>query len=378
MKQVLYINLDFINYKNKTLAQLKSFNKKGFSTFLISFEQNENNQNEVILYKYEDDMLHIIKKCNVEGKKNKGKTMKKIQQYIIGINDEYKFDIVYIRRVEIAIIFLKKMFKALSKSASIVYEFPTFPFDNIPNKKTKIYQKIELLYFNRFIKKYVKCIPIYKQNKVKENSKMIDVYNGIEIERYDISKRKIREERESINFVGIAHVNKWHGYDKFIKAIEEYEGKEKLTFTIISNKTSELNNLKEYVQNKNLGYMIFFKEYDNVDSIVNECNLYDIAVGGISYYERGAIYDTSIKNKEYCALGIPFINSCIDLSFPTDFKYMYTIKDRMIDINNILRWYESLEKKQLIKEMHQFAKENLTFDKSIQKVIDFVEEVGRK
>ena len=203
---------------------------------------------------------------------------------------------------------------------------------------------------------------------------MVEIYNGREIEKYDISNRKINTNIDYINFVGIAHVNRWHGYGKFIEAIENYNGNRNITFTIISNKTEELERLKKIVTERGLQSKIHFKDYDRINNIMEECNLYDIAIGGISYYERGAIYDTSIKNKEYCAMGIPFVNCCKDLSFPSDFKYMYTLKDKKIDMHQILNWYDKLEKKQILEDMHAYAKENLTFDKSIQKIIDFIGE----
>ena len=110
---------------------------------------------------------------------------------------------------------------------------------------------------------------------------------------------------------------------------------------------------------------VVFKDkcsFEQLDEIIDQ---YNIAVGGLGYHRRGAKYDTSIKNKEYCAWGIPFICACKDLSFDSNFKYLYKVSanEEIIDIEKIVNWYMYIYNCDYREEMYQYAKEHLNFEK---------------
>lgn len=56
---MLYINLDFKNYKNKTLAQLKSFYKNGYATYLLNIEDNN-----IIVYEIDNGQVTTVQEKN--------------------------------------------------------------------------------------------------------------------------------------------------------------------------------------------------------------------------------------------------------------------------------------------------------------------------
>lgn len=371
---ILYINLDFKNYKNKTLAQLKAFNNIGLETYLLSLEQIGDNTYDLVFYKYIDKRLKEVKRYfTIVGERMSYKFNNVIKTYILEIFEDYKFEYIYIRRMDIMIVFYYKLLKYVHKYSKVIYELPTYPFDKVKNIKKVILQKVEMIVFNLLIKKYIDIIPIIKQKDVKIDKKMIEIFNGVDVDKYsnkvDMNRNiNIRQ----INFIGIAHVNYWHGYDRFIKSMKEYSGNKIIKFTIISNETEEIKKLKNLVKKLDLENAVEFINHMEIENIIEQLNLYNIGVGGISYHRRGAVLDTSIKNKEYCLFGLPFIIECEDKAFKKDFNYLYKVEENesLINISDIIDWYFNVYNENTVKDMQKYAADNLTFDVQIKKIIN--------
>ena len=370
MQKLVYINFDFQDYKVKTLSQIKSFMKKGFIAYIITII-NDN----FVIYKVTSNLdLKKIKEEKIcKGNKYKRYKIiaKKVQYNVLKINPQ----ITYIRRFGMKVIFYKKCIRNISKYSKIVFELPTFPFEKTNFIKYNLHQEIECLYLKYIIKKYVNVFAVNIQRDCKKWNNMVEIFNGVNIENFDINKRIQRKfNNKKIKLIGIAHLNYWHGYDRIIKTIED-DDDNILDFTILSNDTDEKNKLEKYVKQKNLNNKVHFLEQHNIN-IMEKINQYDIAVGGIGYHRRGAKFDTSIKNKEYCAMGIPFIISCTDKAFPEDFKYIYKIdaNDNKIDLKKMIAWYKKIaNEKNYIIQMYNYAKDNLSFDKSIEKILLAIE-----
>ena len=154
--------------------------------------------------------------------------------------------------------------------------------------------------------------------------------------------------------------------------MKEYSGDKKITFTIISQDTEENVKVKKLVQEYHMEDQVIFKDrctFDELDQLIDN---YHIAIGGLGYHRRGAKYDTSIKNKEYCAWGIPFVCACMDRSFPDDFKYLCKVPsdESIINIGEIIEWYQSIYEYDYRKEMYEYAKEHLNFAKEYRDLFE--------
>ena len=76
-----------------------------------------------------------------------------------------------------------------------------------------------------------------------------------------------------------------------------------------------------------------------------------------------------MKNREYCAKGIPFIIGYEDKSFK-NCKFLYRVSNdnSLVNIADILEWYNNL--KMTSEEIREFAIQNLSWDIQMKKVID--------
>lgn len=380
MKKLLYINLDFFKYQNKAKAQVKAFQKLNNKVYIATM----NNQQEDCyfeVYKYEKDEFKQIfrnkltKSYKVEQGNNSisslwkrliktKKINKMFKKEVIAYIEKNSFDYCYIRRIGFFVIFLKSMFKSISASSKILYEIPTYPLDKYDSSLINFSQKIEMLYFNLFIKKYVTLIPVILQNDVHLNNKMITISNGIDFNKFkNINTKKPIFENE-IRMIIIAHVLPWHGYDRLIKSIAEYKGNKKIIVDIYGDVNVEVEKLQQLSKELNLEEQIYFKGEKKLEDILKNIENYHIAIGSLGYHRRDGKYDTSIKNKEYCAMGLPFITSSKDLSFPDDFKYLYQVEsnDNNFDLKKIINWYQKIYKEDYKNEMRKFAKDNLEYE----------------
>lgn len=369
---LLYISFGYVNYKNKVNAQTAAFKELGLDCYLIAIDQ-ENNQQYIYFYKMDTSDLRVIEKKEIPFLtiSNFFRYKKEIHTFFKEILEKYTFDYCYIRRLVFDLVIMSKTIRYMDKKTKILYEWPTVPLDRYAAWIKNFAQQLEVLYYKVFVKKAIYKEIVILQNDIKPSGKIYPISNCIDIQKFQLHDRKPAI-GDTIHFVGIAHLMNWHGYDRFIKSIKEYKGDIKITFTIISQDTEENIKIKKLVKEYKLENQVIFKDrctFDELDELIDD---YHIAIGGLAYHRRGAKYDTSIKNKEYCAWGIPFVCACIDKSFPDDFKYLYKVPadESIIDISSIIEWYKNVYNCDYRTEMYDYAKEHLNFAKEYKNLFE--------
>lgn len=397
MKKLLYVNLDFKKYQNKAKAQIKSFKKLNLHTEIATIE-NEVNDCFFRIYKYDKDDEFVVvyskKICNAyevqQGNNSIFSLFKRLvktirinnlfKKNLLNYIDNKSYDYCYVRRIGFFVIFLKNMFKFISKKCKVIYEIPTYPLDKYDSLLVNFAQMIEIGYFNMFIKKYLDVIPVILQNDVKMDDKMISIFNGVDFDKFTKVSEQKPDFKTEIKLVVIAHILSWHGYDRLINSLKIYEGNYKIKLYIYSDFNTETLKLKELVEKNGLSNNVFFMGSKNMDEIIDEISNYHIAIGSLGYHRRNGKYDTSIKNKEYCALGLPIVCSAEDLSFNDNFNYIYKVSadDSTFDIDDIIVWYKNIYKTDYKKNMRKYAKDNLSFEKYYKKRFTKVGEVDEK
>ncbi|MGL5426402.1 MAG: glycosyltransferase, partial [Cetobacterium sp.] len=94
----------------------------------------------------------------------------------------------------------------------------------------------------------------------------------------------------------------------------------------------------------------------------------DIAVGCLGNHRKGIYTIQALKNKEYMAKGLPMIFSEDDPGLrEKEFVYKATHDEELINIENLIKWYEKLN---ITPEEIRKHAEEFTWDKQMKKVID--------
>jgi len=385
---ISYVDLENTSgYNHKIEHQVKALSKTKFEVYLLA----RYGKKRIAFIKLENNKLKIIKKFSPE-KEYKNKYLfhyffnKQYFKIFLDLDKEYKFDYYYIRRIIPVTSAMLKALKKLRKENKIIfYEIPTFPWKEEAKKNfNKISYCMDVLSYGKLLK-LVDYVPAIYNDSARlskiEKKKFIKISNGISAENIKLKSNKKND--NAINFVSIAFIAKWHGYDRIIKGLYEYykTNPEKEIYYHCVGEGSDLENLKTLVRELSLEkYVIFhgIKTGEDLDKVVDEC---DIAFGSLANHRKKLYADSSLKNREYCARGIPFVIASDDPDFPETFPFVYRIPkdDTPVDVSQVIKWHENLIKEHpnYSMEMRRYAEENLSWDAKMKPVIEKIKELGK-
>lgn len=234
---------------------------------------------------------------------------------------------------------LKRLYR---NGARILIEIPTYPY--IHEIPSGLLYNLMILWDRIYIKKMSDCverIATYSLDEQIFGIQTINIKNGIDFSKIKIKDTKMHD--GIINLIGVAHLSKWHAYDRVIKGLHEY-------YTTAANETiinfhivgigDSLQEYKSLVQEYELqNHVIFYgnKYGDELDEIYDKC---DIAVSSLGLHRIGVKNQASVlKSREYAAKGMPMISSIeIDVFKEKEFKYIrYFPEDETpIDMKKVL------------------------------------------
>lgn len=373
---LMYVVPWYNDYRKKILGQIKGFRRLNIECWICTIIDKK-----FVLYQInQNDELLLIEA--IEKEKYKGR----FDKYLEHIVKNMKIDIFYFRRLGIRVYLYSHVLKEIkNKKAKIVYEIPTYP-SQIPHSVIRALALfIERIYTKKVVYEYAECIPVFCRIKnYPINEKMVKMRNGVDAKKY-ISILKfplldIKTEKK-LRFLAIAHTQYWHGFERLIKAIHEWDGELKLEFSIYGNYTEETYKLIQLVDKYNMQNKVSFYQEKDVDDFTEFVKQFNIGVGCLALHRQLENkefigLDTSIKNKEYCALGIPFIHSTEDESFNDDLDFHFRVSEdeNPIELREVIKWFNDIVLKYNDRtSMWNYATENLSYDIFAKQVIQKLE-----
>ncbi len=205
------------------------------------------------------------------------------------------------------------------------------------------------------------------------NKPHISIGNGINVS--SIKQRTPPNFSGTLNLLFVATISRWHGIDRLIKGLADYEGATKVILHIVGEGLvlENLNRLSNECQvEKNVIFHGFLKG-NALDELFDMCH---IAIGSLGIHRKGLSMTSELKIREYTARGIPFICSAVDSDFPDDFHYMQKVPgdECPIKIEEIIQFAEKvyLDPEHPIK-MRAHAEDNLDWSVKMKKLKEFCE-----
>lgn len=154
--------------------------------------------------------------------------------------------------------------------------------------------------------------------RIGNQQKTIKIGNGIDVESIPIRKNIPKWTKETLKLIGVANVSSWHGYDRIIKSIktnkEDSKSEFDIHFTIVGN-GSALKDLQRLTKELNLQKYVNFTGKLFGEELYNKYDEAHIAIGSLGLHRIGLEEAGTLKLREYCAVGIPFIYSGKDPDF---------------------------------------------------------------
>lgn len=385
-----YINEDLRSgYKQKIYGQVRGLgNSNEVKNIFLGIISNEGYK--VYSFKKDDKQLIYLGKCEriVSKEKNFFDDLILFYNYIKFIKKfikEKDIKAIYIRRIVPITPILLSFLSFLNKeNIKIFYEYPTFPWEKeMKEQGKKILYFLDKIQYKALLKK-VNCLVIVGKNflnlKNLYKGKIIEIENAIDMQNIKIIKKQ-NKDKNIINFIGVAGLALWHGYDRFILSMAEYyknNPKEIINFHIVGDGDKKLvNELKKIVKNNNLEKYVIFYGYKSGKDLDEVYNKSDIGIGSLGNFRKGILSGGALKNQEYCAKGLPFIIAGYDDNYKdVDFMYKVSADESLINLSEIIDWYKNLQVTS--EQIRKYVEDNLTWDIQMKKVVDYILETEEK
>jgi glycosyltransferase involved in cell wall biosynthesis len=366
----------------KIRDQVKAFANIGCdSYFCVSASES------IKMYRFSNNNLHVVKESKLSDNALYSNQVSSFKRKISSIHrlneclnffDEFvkkeKFDVIYIRRILPISVKLAKYIKQWNKlGCKIVWEIPTWN----SNPKTPywmiLHAQEEMMYF--LLRKDIsKIIAIYSSAAQKND--VLFINNGVDINSIPVKKI---EKHDTINLICLATFSYWHGYDRLLNGLYEYysSGHKDKDVYIYMVGNGNISELEEIVSNLSLEKYVHFTGVLVGNELTKLFDKMDIAIGNLGFFRQGVFSDTSIKIREYCARGIPFVTALNVNDFPEDYLYIRKVPmdESFINIASIVNYCENLDLLRARDEMRNYAEANLTWEQQLSKVLDSIGEI---
>ncbi|MBZ4661348.1 glycosyltransferase [Thermotoga petrophila] len=374
---VAYIFFDKnLGVRKKLISQMKIFSKY-FDSYLFTLEKNElivyngdwQVEKSILIpdvYLFSENDSFLVKVFKV---------LERTKWFFETVNRELKdFDITYIRAflpVKEAMGLLKDLKK---KNTKIIFEYPTYPFGH---EFFKTYGPVFfLMYYPRYkrVNNLVDLIVTFGEKKGADSGKFITLSNGVDFS--DIPLKKPAPDYDVLNLIGVARLRYWHGYDRVIKGLERYyrDNPEKKVYFHIVGDGPELPKLKRLTEELRMEEHVIFHGLKYGEELNRIFDIAHVAVASLGMHRSKLITGNTLKVREYCARGIPFIVGYRDVDFPEDFPFSLRVEpnDSPIDIQKVVSFYEKLKKNypnhSLL--MRKYAEEKLSWEAKMKPLIE--------
>jgi glycosyltransferase involved in cell wall biosynthesis len=271
--------------------------------------------------------------------------------------------------------FLKNVKKKFP-SLKLILEINTYPYDAEPKRPLHRFSLKMDQYFRKTAHEYIDRVADYGMEKQIWGIPTINIRNGIDMKSLPVSK-KIPQPAK-LRLIAVGNWSHWHGLDRLIRGMEDYykNGKHKAeVFLTIVGDGGEKKNYSRMVKESDLEPFIRFLPATTgfeLDRLFDDA---DAGIGTLGLHRKGVAFDSSLKHREYCSRGLPFILSSPDPDFPEDLPFVHYVPDddAALDMKNLvevlLKWKVSGREI----DIRKYAEEHLTWEKQLSPVVDWLE-----
>lgn len=288
------------------------------------------------------------------------------------------YDAIYIRKYIFDSSFVS-LVKELHKKTKVIVEIPTYPYD----LEWSQFVDLPMLLRDRSGRKKligsVDRFVTFSGDSEIFGVPCINTSNGIDISK--ISKRIPRKKKEpKINLVGVANVEKWHGFDRIINGLHDYYqdgGTIDICFHIVGG-GAVIPDLKGLVTGLDLNNHVVFHGPmygDDLNGMFNRC---DIGVGSFGMFRIGLNDGYTLKLREYSARGIPFIYAYNDSLIEKNrvpYCKKFSNDNTPININQIINFYDEISKEDsgvVSDTLRGYAQKYMTWDRQMEPVAQYI------
>jgi Glycosyl transferases group 1 len=378
MKNLYLIYFDlysssFFGVRKKLFWQLKAMNNCGLKTDLAY-----RSGNKLIIIDADENIKAQYEFTNLWYRAG-------IHQALMNHLRSYNYTSVYIRfpgLIDFSFYNTLRMLK--EKGIITLLEIPTYPiggevksyFKQLLNDKKLFTLLIKGIggiihkILSRELKKFTDYVVTFMPFEEIWGIKVIEIDNGVAVNEINKIKKTTINNKEAITLIGVANIDIWHGYDRVLKGISEYlkddQGinKRKIYFKVVGE-GREFSNIKKLANDLEINSCVEFLGMQDGQVLNDLFENADLAVSSLGMHRIGVSNGSTLKTKEYCARGIPFIYAYNEKKIPDDFEYAikFSSDEDFINMEKVVSFYDNVVINGNYREdMRDFAKTNFTWD----------------
>jgi len=355
----------------KCLSQVASFEKQGVQIDLVILSDQGILWNEQLIYSFSKPTLSkpITKYWFY---------FFKLLPYVTKSIHLEQYDFIYFRYAlsHPSLIRFLQTAKKQYPSIKIMAEMPTYPYEE---EKVTLVDRLSLFmdqYYRKKLPRYLDAFTHYGKEATIFKVPTIPITNGVTVHKIKVSTSQPK--KQVIRLIALANWSFWHGLDRLIEGLNIYYSNKnpatKITLKIIGHGKA-IPQYRQLVKSFNLEKVVeFFPPLTN-KQLDEQFDQADIGIGTLGIHRKNIAIDSSLKHREYCARGIPFLLAGTDLDFPSKLPFILKCEptDQPIDLERMIIFWESLRKEKVGKRsIRAYAVSHLDWTLRIKKVIDFI------
>jgi hypothetical protein len=194
--------------------------------------------------------------------------------------------------------------------------------------------------------------------------------DAVEIESYPLIKRPlIQNELKLVFLKGASTSADFNGLDRIIKSIKGYKGDTQIKLYILGH---QLKAEEEIIKQLSVEQNIILLPAKSGKELFSFLEKIHLGIGTLGLYRKGLDATTTIKLREYTALGLPFIYAYTDPDlheYSKEFALEFPNDDSIIDMQKVIDFAQKVHSDpQHPKKMRQYAEEHLDYKVKMKKL----------
>lgn len=258
----------------------------------------------------------------------------------------------------------------------VILEVPTFPYEHarvsVRDQALWIVERMS----RPFLRFLVDRVVTYSRQERIFGIPTLATDNGVDVEANSVIEPP---PGEPLRLLGLANLSLWHGYDRVIAGLADYYamgGARDVRFIVIGE-GSELPRLRQQAESMAMGTRVSFVgtlKGEALDAAMAEMHI-GISCLGI---HRVPSDTTSLKSREFCARGLPFVLGFDERDFRSELPFVFQIPacDDPIDVAGLLQWFDSLDTRlpNYPLAIRTYAEKHLSWKTKLRPVVTYLQE----
>lgn len=138
----------------------------------------------------------------------------------------------------------------------------------------------------------------------------VNITNGVDVDEFSFIRRSGK--KEVVTLVGVAGTLWWQAYDRILEGMRIYRENKRpeepeVRFILVGGDQKEMPAFRETVKSLGLQDYVECRGFLHGEDLLHVYEQADIGVSSLGCYRRGLTHCSSLKAREYCAAGLPFL-----------------------------------------------------------------------